>query len=87
MFPLAKVSAIMPVTATCDCLPWPPWEARNDPVSVEQPNVAKASTIVNVTCHCCQPLCLKNLANVHKPLVNYELVVAQLVEHRLIIQS
>ena len=43
--------------------------------------MAKASRIVTVTCHSCQHFCLKNIADVHKPLVIYELVVAQLVEH------
>jgi hypothetical protein len=37
-------------------LPWPPWvtqqEIETNPLCVVQPKVAKARTMVSVTCHC-----------------------------------
>ncbi len=47
---------------------------RNDPISVAMPNVAKASTIVAVMCHCCQGHCLKYNAN-----VNYQKIMNNFV--------
>jgi hypothetical protein len=41
---------------------------RNNPISVEPPKVAKASTIVTVMCHCRRPYRLKYIANGHEPL-------------------
>ncbi len=41
---------------------------RNDPISVTMPKVAKASTIVAVTCRCRCCYCLKYNSNVHEPL-------------------
>jgi hypothetical protein len=41
---------------------------RNDPIHVALPKVAKASTIVTVTCRCHRRYCLKYIANAHKPL-------------------
>jgi len=37
---------------------------RNDPISVVMPKVAKASTIVAVTCRCHWHYCLTYIANV-----------------------
>ena len=50
VFPLVKVSDIMPATAKVTTyLPWPPWAAhdisRNDSICVMPPKVAKASTV------------------------------------------
>jgi hypothetical protein len=60
--PLEKVSEIMPVTAT----PWAGQQIVSFLLFVVLPKVAKASTIVTVTCHSCWDFCLKNIVNVHK---------------------
>jgi len=79
MFPLVKVSAITPVTATCYSNTWQSLLTclghlgqrninRNDPIGVAPPKVAKASTIK----WCCLSLLpmvsLTNVTNVNDPL-------------------
>ncbi len=60
MFTLAKVGAIMPATMTCDsdtlllalATLGGATKNRNNPICVMSPKVAKASTVVTVTCRC-----------------------------------
>ncbi len=68
-FTLAKVSTIMLVTATTTCdshyLPWGHDINRNYPICVVSPKVAKASTMVTVSCVAVAGVIALHFANVN----------------------
>ncbi len=73
VFTLARVSTIMPAPATCDshyCTCFghlgQPDTNRNYPISVAPPKVAKASTVVTVTCQCHGRYRFTNFASVNE---------------------